>query len=490
MEEENKEPGYSLLHPMATGGIIGGNGYTFQDRYIVCHIPRWLAEANFLRFMSEATGDVDVVYKNGEDFLYDHIQVKDHNVTNGEFKEVLAGFAKIDVGVNRIYRFFILASPSVSANVQSLSSAVLRYREAERFFDSKDNKALETTKTELIKRIKELGVSEYEEFILKKLNFEIGKFDFNDNGNCKRMFISTLVEHPTYKDYLLPILTPVYSKLIDEVLAHRGKVMEHDQLHDLIKGVLSSPPRMLEDNVLHIHNWTVEKFDPVATLTLDWSKHFDRSTRNVPDAIVWNTELIPQLTVVRQELAKSTTNRHIIFRGKCTLTTGFALGMAFPEVGNWSFEVQQYPQTWRSDSEKLANYSIKYETVDPSVYGLSTDNPEIAVIFNITGQALDEVVSYLNGNSIPVTQIVLIHPSSTAGNLSIQNDSEAVSLASASKDVIKEMTTKYKSKKTHLFYFGPLGLAVFLGQKLTSVGQIQLYEFQDPGYKPSCLIKT
>ncbi|MFW1406318.1 SAVED domain-containing protein [Vibrio parahaemolyticus] len=52
------------------------------------------------------------------------------------------------------------------------------------------------------------------------------------------------------------------------------------------------------------------------------------------------------------------------------------------------------------------------------------------------------------------------------------------------------MINKYKSKKTHLFYFGPFGLAVFLGQKLTSVGAIQLYEFQDPGYNPSCLLKS
>ncbi|MFX6015275.1 SAVED domain-containing protein, partial [Acinetobacter baumannii] len=78
----------------------------------------------------------------------------------------------------------------------------------------------------------------------------------------------------------------------------------------------------------------------------------------------------------------------------------------------------------------------------------------------------------------------------TPGNFSIKNDSEAVALASASKDIIKSMINKYKSKKTHLFYFGPFGLAVFLGQKLTSVGAIQLYEFQDPGYNPSCLLKS
>jgi hypothetical protein len=41
-----------------------------------------------------------------------------------------------------------------------------------------------------------------------------------------------------------------------------------------------------------------------------------------------------------------------------------------------------------------------------------------------------------------------------------------------------------------LFFFGPFALAVFLGQQLTAVGQIQLFEYQDPGYVPSCTLRT
>ena len=86
--------------------------------------------------------------------------------------------------------------------------------------------------------------------------------------------------------------------------------------------------------------------------------------------------------------------------------------------------------------------------------------------------------------------IISIEPENAPGNFSIQNDSEAISLAAAAKDLIKEMIHKYNAKKIHLFYFGPSGLAVFLGQKITSLGAFQLYEFQDPGYKPSCLLKS
>ena len=487
---------YSLLSQSAMGGIIGGDGYTFQERYIVCNIPKWLNDPHFVRLMHEATGDVDVVFEESKDFFYDHVQVKDHNVTPSEFIEVINAFARVDEAMGNSgsttgYRKFILAAPSLSQPVKSLAEALQRFKGVEAFYEAKDRELmLKTTKDTLVEKFKAAGIDEHADFVINKLNFEIGAFDFNDNDTCRRQFISSLSEHPEYKEYFNHLLHPVYSKLIEEVLSHRGKVLEHNRIHGIIKGVLSSPPKLIQDNVLHLHNWTVEKYDPDATVTLDWSKHFDRPSRSVPEATVWNTELVPQLYATRQELSKSTTNRHIIFRGKCTLSTGFALGMTFPEVGNWSFEILQYPQTWRSDAQKLKDYTLKYETLDPATYGLTTENPEVAVIFNITGQALEDVVSFLKENNVSVKQLILINPSNTPGNLSIQNDSEAVSLASASKDIIKEMTTRFKSKKTHLFYFGPLGLSVFLGQKLTSVGQVQLYEFQDPGYKPSCLIKT
>lgn len=223
---------------------------------------------------------------------------------------------------------------------------------------------------------------------------------------------------------------------------------------------------------------------------LDWSSHFDRPTRKVPEVDVWTSNLIPQLLSTRQEIASSTSNRHIIFRGKCTLSTGFALGMAFPEIGNWSFELLQYSATWRSDLLRIKDYVIRYEEVDPAHFGLDTGIDEIAVIFNITGDALNEVINYFKYCKSQVKKLVLIYPSKIPGSLSIADDISAVSLASAAKDIIKRMTSKYRTRKTHLFYFGPLGLAIFLWQKLTSVGEIHLYEYQAPSYKQSCVTKT
>jgi hypothetical protein len=491
-QPDKNTDGFSLLHPMAMGGIHGGGGYSYQDRYIVCHIPAWIADPEFVRIMPEGTGDVDVVFLKERTYFYDHIQVKDHLVTVSEFKEVVAGFSKIDKGTDKIYRNFILASPAIGTKIKPLTESLKRFRHAQELFDSKNQSALKTTKEDLLKKINGLGLNEFSEFIIEKIKFQTGAFDLNDNGTCKRMFVSSLVEHPNYKNHFTHIVEPVYSVLIAEVLAHRGKVLESEKIHLLINGALSGSSQGIANNVLHFHNWTVEKFEPASTIVLDWSALFDRTNRIVPGAAVWNTELVPQLLKTRQELSKTTTNRHIIFRGRCALSSGIALGMTFPEIGNWTFELLQPPQTapWRSDAAKLKKYKLKYEIVEPSSLSLDSGDSDIAFVFNISGRALEEVVNYLKSNQIAVKKIILIHPSQTPGTLSIQNDSEAVSLASAAKDILKELISKFKVNKTHLFYFGPFGLSIFLGQKLTSVGQIQLYEFQDPSYKPSCLIKS
>ena len=45
-------------------------------------------------------------------------------------------------------------------------------------------------------------------------------------------------------------------------------------------------------------------------------------------------------------------------------------------------------------------------------------------------------------------------------------------------------------RHTRLFFYGPQALAIFLGQQLTSVGKVQLFEYQDPGYVPSIRLRT
>jgi hypothetical protein len=482
----------TLISPQSMGGIHGGEGYTFQDRYIVCHIPIWISDDKFVKLMPEGTGDVDVVFAEGRKHFYDHIQVKDHPVNNSGFVDVVKTFADFETATGKTYRKFILTCPSVSRDIKSLNIRLSRYREfRNNMFDVSTKKALQSTKTELKNVFKRLGILKYFEFVLEKVFLEVNSFDFHNNNVCKRQFAAALTEHPKYKQKFLNILGAAYAHLITEVLAHRGKVLQKNRIQEMINESIAGRKNIFKSTSIHVHNWEIAKYEPKPNINIDWTKHFDRQTRRVPDKVKWDTDLIPELVNIRKNLAAKTVNRNIVFRGKCALSTSIAVGAIFPEIGNWTFELQQPPQTdpWRSDAQKIGDYKLSLNEVSPHS-GILKTGSEIALVFSITGRAIPDVTDYFASNSIPIKKIISIEPENTPGNISIQNDSEAVSLASAAKDVIKQMISKYKATKTHLFYFGPAGLAVFLGQKLTSLGAIQLYEFQDPGYKPSCLLNS
>ena len=71
------------------------------------------------------------------------------------------------------------------------------------------------------------------------------------------------------------------------------------------------------------------------------------------------------------------------------------------------------------------------------------------------------------------------------GAQSIGGDSDAVAMAHAVRELLGKTLKARGLNKTRMFFFGPFALSPLLGQNLTSVGQIQLFEYQDPGYVPN-----
>src|SRR4051812_48009827 len=102
MAKPPSNPG-SLVTPTAMGGIVGGKGFDFQTRYTVCHLPLWLQHGGFHQVFSEGTGDIDIRYVENGNSPRHHIQTKDHDVTPGEFKNVIESFRAIDVGMPGVY---------------------------------------------------------------------------------------------------------------------------------------------------------------------------------------------------------------------------------------------------------------------------------------------------------------------------------------------------------------------------------------------------
>ena len=476
----------SLVSPAAMGGIVGGKGFDFQTRYTVCHLPLWLQHGGFHQIFSEGTGDVDIRYVESGKSTRQHIQTKDHEVTPGEFKDVVETFRVIDADMPGVYGRFTLACPSLSAQLKPIETGLARLRHAKPFYDDAPS-ALAPTKADVDERMRNHGLSEEQvQFIHDKVFIDVGHGDLSHDERALEIFIARLLSHPEFAGKIRAMVQPAYAELIRRVSASKGVVLDKASIEGVLRSSVLSNLSQEASVTVWIHNWTKEAFDPPADYELDWTAHFDRASRRVPSPDVWNKNLIPQLDALRKKIMAAGAVRTIRLRGKCALTTGVALGATFPAVGGWTFEIPQpsAKEPWRSDATPTAGCALQEEVTEGRSEGV-----DLVLGLNIRGDGRQDVVRYIElAGQVPNAFVFMSPPSQ--GAQSIGGAEDAIAMARAVRERLGVILKCRQLRMTRLFFYGPFALSVFLGQQLTSIGQVQLFEYQDPGYVPSCTLPT
>jgi hypothetical protein len=475
----------SLLSPEAMGGLVAGKGFDFQTRFAACHVPVWLLKEAFQQLLFEGTGDIDIRYTEAGKTTRIHIQVKDHEVSPSELKSVLQQFGKIDADYPDTYKCFTLVCPSLTSTLRPIENGLARLRGAASLYDDKPE-TLTPTKQELDERIRKAGLGDYIDLIHAKVGFELGHGDMHHDDRAINHFIGYLLKHPEYADKLRAMVQPAFAEVMRAIGAKKGVVLERAEIEKLLQAAVAAGIAGEKKVTLWLQNWTSESFDPPADYALDWSSHFERATRKVPSPEMWNKTLVPELEVLKKKMLAERKERLIRFRGKCALSTGIALGAVFPTVGGWAFEIPQPPskEDWRSDAPATNPYHLQVEVIDGSQGG-----SDIVLGLNIKGDGRQDIMQYVQSTGNPPRIFAFVSPPSQ-GAQSINGAGDAVAFGQAVRETLGQLLKTHQLRKTRIFFFGPFALAVFLGQQLTSVGEIQLFEYQDPGYVPSCSLRT
>lgn len=476
----------SLLSPTSMGGIVGGKGFDFQTRYAVCHLPLWLQDATFHQMLFEGTGDIDLRYVENGKSTRKHIQTKDHEVSPSEIKEVIDAFRAFDAGLPGVYQQFTLACPSLSAQLRPVESALARLRGARPFYDDAPS-ALDPTKDGVDARMLKLGLNDNQaKFVNEKVVIEIGHGDLSHDERALELFVARLLSHPEFASKIRAMVQPAYAELLRKVSASKGTALDKASIEAVLRSAVLANLSQEASVTVWIHNWTKEMFDPLADYELDWTANFERASRRVPSSDVWNKGLVPQLDSLRKKIMTAGAARTIRLRGKCALSTGVAIGASFPAVGGWTFEIPQPPSKdyWRSDSTPTAGYALQEE-----VFERMSDGTDLVLGLNIRGDGRQDVMRYVEATDINPNAFVFMSPPSQ-GAQSIGGAEDACAMARGIRERLGEILKARQLRMTYLFYYGPFALSVFVGQQLTSIGQVQLFEYQDPGYVASCLLRT
>jgi Cap4-like dsDNA endonuclease family protein len=291
----------SLLSPEAMGGINAAKGFDFQTRYAACHLPLWLLEAGFHQVFLEGTGDVDIRYSQSGKSSRVHVRVKDHDVAPSEFKAVIESSKKRDGEIPGIYQCFRLVCPSLSAALRPVETGLARLRNEKPFYDDKAD-ALDATRKELQKRLRNNGLGQHIDFIEAQVFIEVSHGDLHHEERAAELFIARVLQHPDYSQRLREMVQPAFGKLRLAIDAKRGAVLERKEIEALLQASIGSDVLSEPSITVYIHNWTKEIFDLPADYELDWTSYFDRATRRVPAPDVWQNELLPQLAAVKKRI--------------------------------------------------------------------------------------------------------------------------------------------------------------------------------------------
>lgn len=225
---------------------------------------------------------------------------------------------------------------------------------------------------------------------------------------------------------------------------------------------------------LWVHGWGKRAFDRTPTVELDWTGHFDRATRRVPNQETWERMLFPDLVQAREELDRHSGGSYIDFRGKLPLTAVLAVGSVFPEVGGYKFRAEQPTRgenyLWRSNAKPSGRHFEYEETAGEK------DAEDIMIALGITGDARADV-EVLSGELAGVLKaVVYAEPDNGAGDAAITSNEDVVALAIRAKELIRACRNKYRANRTHLVLYAPATFCLFLGQRLNAVGEILTYE--------------
>jgi hypothetical protein len=479
----------SLLSPENRGGVTGGEGYNFQDAFVTSRLPEWLANPMFSCLLKEGVGDVEVKFIKSDQEYADLYQIKDHIVAPAEFREVVATFFKKDRQLPGVYSKFILACRGLSKAAESVRQVVEELRGAYSMYKS-GGSILRNTEKDVEARTKTIDLNVPINFLRKKVFFdtEIGDMK-TDNRLCDQFIGSVVRNIPKWANADPLSLTAAYRDISYLINRAIRRTLSREELEKAIQQTINlSPPRISEEGVrVRLFHWEDPAFDLSEKwdLLLDWSAHFDRATRKVPDSSVWQDRLIPDLEQAQRRIRSSTNSKLIRFRPSACLSAGIALGWSFSEVKGYTFEIQQGPDIWRSDLPM----STESHLVIAREISLDESSEDLCVEINQQADVTLKVDRYMRANGKTFRGKITLIPDLGIG---AQIDcSIALAYATEAKKLIRQAVDKYRCKTVHLFYAGPLGLAILMGRLFNAMhADIQCYEEQDTvGYVPSCLLR-
>jgi hypothetical protein len=175
---------------------------------------------------------------------------------------------------------------------------------------------------------------------------------------------------------------------------------------------------------------------------------------------------------VAEAVRTSAPKRAVIAEGHISIATAFALGRAFMVPAGLSLAWNQLPR------KEL--WTLGPPETEPGLVSELTSQDAnataLAVLVSVRGNVEPAVVA--TQSTLPSFRAILrLRPQAGEHVVNITDPGQASAAARLVADEIRRARQVHQViRTTHLFYSGPVGMAMMIGQQLNALGPVQMYE--------------
>ncbi len=215
-----------------------------------------------------------------------------------------------------------------------------------------------------------------------------------------------------------------------------------------------------------------------------WFNGGERKTRQASYPEAWLEKIKPELLKL-QTMEDLDPDYPVHFTGQAWLSIWFGLGNVFGPSTRFQASMTQFnyatglDETWSTRVDpKSTNPEMELER-GPEKEG------DLLVTLSFTHDIEADASHYMKKTETNWATWLKFRPRAEADRKVVEDNAMAAGLVESVVKRIREIRNETHPDKIHLFLAAPAGLAFLLGHHLTVGGNIQLYEYQDPGYTPS-----
>lgn len=474
----------SLSSKQSFSGIHGGKGYTTQVAVLLHKLPGLLEDIEFKSCMVEGAEDFDLRFERAGQPRFRLFQIKDTRITSSNFQEIVIRFHEKHLHDPKLYERFAVVAHSFSDEIERVRLRLERHRN-HHYPDTSVGAATEADiRQELQMLFPNAALCDW---ALAHLDIELatGLTGWpHQLDDLAHTFASKCLDCRQFAAQVVVPFRHAYFNLLAFLDGCKGQTVTREALLERIHGLCrdfgtGQPERPL---VLHLHHrgQLDERARSQADRVFEWQEWYDYSTGRFPEPAQASI-LLTSLEDYEHTICRVWRPKTVRLEGGCSLSAAVALGHVWRATKGYVLEGEQRGELWSTSGEASTEILLRLNHERQG----SVETPDAVLGLGVGRSVQTSVETALEQQGLGWPTVCIFETAA--------EELTAAQARKVAQEIVRQMRDlSTRHARVHLFFSGPMMLALFIGHRLNALGNIVLYEWSaaQGQYQPTFCLET